>query len=158
MPLLSFLMSCHSWSPGQPLARALRPRLSVLCLPSSPGTLIQGWPYHQPHLQPAAHCDMASTLLGLVPGVDSSSMALARCYFSSLSLCQCPCGKSHIPMAKWLRTGVHHGLVASCSGPLALEGEGGAATSCWTTGKPCLAVPVPALFPVLSPSLCSPPA
>ena len=137
--------SSHPWSPWATPAQgspSLRPRLSVPCLPSSPETPVQGWPCHQPHHQPAAHCDMATTLLGLVPRANSSKMTLARYYFDSLSLCRCPCRKSQISPAEQLRSGVCHGPVASSSGPLALQGKGRAATNCCTTGNPCASLPV----------------
>jgi len=148
--------------PGSPWATpaqgspSLRPRLSVPCLPGSMETPDLGWPCHQPHRQPAAHSDVATTLLGLVPRAGISKMALSRCYFDSLSLCQCPCREWQLSLAKGLRTGMRHSLVTSSSGPLAPEGKGRAATDCCTTDNPSLpacgpAVLFPALFPVLSP-------
>lgn len=142
---------------------SLRPRLSVPHLPSSQQTPVPGQPCHQPQHQPAAHCGMATALLGPVPGADSSAMAPARCYSDSLSLCPCPCRQSQISPAEWLRTGRCQGPVASSLGPLALEGKGSAASTCCATGNPCLPASGPAVPSLpspcpLTPAFARPPA
>lgn len=68
-------LSVSTGSPFLPAqaSPSFMPRLSILCLPESQETPVLGQSCHQPHCnsghhQHSAHCDMATTLLGLVTG------------------------------------------------------------------------------------------